>query len=102
MREALKEAGFKITTVRNHNDFAMSLGGKPWDHLFLGYKSKFWMTSVVRAVVRAGEILKMVKPHSAEAIDIMVTCREGMLRGGPLELDIFTPMAYWLAEKPKE
>jgi hypothetical protein len=35
-----------------------------------------------------------------KAIDIMIACREGMVRGGPKELDIFTPMAYWLAIKP--
>lgn len=100
MRRALAEAGFRVITVRNHNDFGVALGGQPWDQLFEQYKTKFWMTSLLRHVLVIAEKFGIAPRNSVKALDVMVMCREGMIRGGPLELDIFTPMAYWLAEKP--
>lgn len=99
-RDALKEAGFEVVTVRNHSDWAEKLGGKPWDALFDQYKTKFWMTSLVRVVLVIASTLRILSPLTVDCLDIMVACREGMVQGGAKELDIFTPMAFWLAIKP--
>lgn len=101
MRQALREAGFQIVTVRNHSDFGVSLGGRPWDALFNQWRTKFWVTSLVRLVFQAAVRVGYLHPAYVDAVDMMVACREGMVRGGQQELDIFTPMAYWLAIKPE-
>lgn len=64
------------------------------------YQFKAWLTSLFQLVFRVGAMCRVVHPCVPEAIDIMIACREGMVRGGPRELDIFTPMAFWVARKP--
>lgn len=102
MREALEEAGFEILELRNHSDFGVSLGGKPWDALFNQWKTKFWVTDAVRFVLLCCAKVGYMPIEYAKAVDIMTACRKGMVRGGQQELDIFTPMMFWLARKPEK
>lgn len=101
MREALLEAGFEIEELRNHSDWAVGLGGQPWDAVFDQFKGKFWLTSLVRFVFSVAQLLRLCHPLVVKSIDVMVACREGMLKGGPKQLDIFSPMIYWRARKGK-
>ncbi len=102
MREALLEAGFEIETLRNHSDFGHALGGKHWDQLFDQFKSKFFLTTVLHWILRALERLSLISPLPRKSLEVMVACREGMVRGGAMELDIFSPMIFWLARKPEK
>jgi hypothetical protein len=63
-------------------------------------QSKFFLTSVVRWVLVGLEWLSLVSPVPRLSLDVMVACRDGMVRGGAMELDIFSPMIFWLARKP--
>lgn len=104
LTEALKDAGFEVITQRDHNDFAVSLGGKRWWYLFeessLSLEVLFSsLTTVLHSGIWVLEKLRMVPPATARAYkDLMVALRVGMHDGA--KEGIFTPMHYWLARKP--
>jgi hypothetical protein len=79
----------------------VSLGSRSWDSLFDEYKSKFFLTSFVRVLLVCASWLNLCSAQTVRALDVLVACREGMVRGGPQQLDIFSPMIYWRARKPK-
>ncbi len=91
----------KIEELRNHSDFGVSLGSPPWDSLFDEYKSKFFLTSFVRFLLVCASKLGLCSEQTVSALDVLVACREGMVRGGAQQLDIFSPMIYWRARRPK-
>lgn len=112
MRQALAEAGFEtLVDVRDHSKFGVRLGSKAWDGLFYDgleidpkatYQFKSWPLTVIRLALVVGSWVGLCSKALPGMIDIMSDCREGMVRGGPHGLDIFTPMAFWLARKPIE
>ncbi len=80
---------------------------QPWDALFTdgfertaSYQFKSWLSDLFLFIFKAASVLRLVDPAVPQALQVMMACREGMVRGGPCGLDIFTPMAYWLAVKP--
>jgi sterol 24-C-methyltransferase len=107
---AMKEAGFEIMKQRDHNEFGMKLGAKPW-HFLLDEKSTrtsflgpvFFLVSATTKGIFAGlwvlEKLRMVTPGTSRAYKtVMVSLHDGMKEG--IEQEIFTPMHFWLAQKP--
>lgn len=104
LTEALEEAGFEILIQRDHNDFAMNLGAKPWWYLLEGNSLSLQvifssMTTILFFAIWMLEKLAMVSPGTAEAYNIvMVSLKVGMEEGAKQKL--FTPMHYWLARKP--
>lgn len=104
LTEALKEAGFEILIQRDHNDFAMNLGAKPWWYLLEGNSLSLQvifssMTTMLFFAIWILEKLAMVSPGTAEAYNIiMVSLKVGMVEGAKQKL--FTPMHYWLVKKP--
>lgn len=118
--EALKEAGFEIIKQRDHGEFARKLGAKPWWYIVVednlsersslsSFVYKAFMilqrvcmgslTFTIFAVLWVLEKLSFVPQGTASCNRLLMdSLREGM-QGGAKE-DIFTPMHYWLAQKP--
>ena len=104
LTEALEQAGFEVVVQRDHNDFGMALGGKPWWYVF---EDNSWslqvlfssMTTVLFSGIWVLEKIRMVPAGTARAYDkLMLALKNGMHDGGKEK--IFTPMHFWLARKP--
>jgi sterol 24-C-methyltransferase len=108
--KALKAAGFEILCQRDHNDFGMSLGSKPW-HFLLSERSArtsflgplfFLMNPLKNSIYYSlllMEKIYLVSPGTTKAYStIMASLRDGMREG--IKEDIFTPMHFWCAQKP--
>jgi sterol 24-C-methyltransferase len=104
LTEALEDAGFEILAQRDHNDFAVGIGGKPRWYLFeersLSLRVLFAsLPRLVSSSIRLLEKLSRVPRGTAKAYDdLMVALGTGMVDGAKQR--IFTPMHYWLARKP--
>lgn len=104
LTRALEAAGFEIITQRDHNDFAVSLGGKRWYYLFEERSMSLQvllrsLRTFVDAGIRAAETVSALPKGTTKVYeDLMYALRVGLYDGA--REGIFTPMHYWLARKP--